>query len=421
MTLQMGISALSFAQNFPFIQYSEAQQIAPGVSWWSGESIAPNPLWQIRVIEVDLANPNVALVPAIKLSSLDLEKTTAISDRFAALAAINAGYFSSGSSVSHFERFNSINAFTVRGPRSAFGLSRSLPPVLAQTPVTGGGASSVNDVDWLSVTEAIGGGPSLLTNGAVDVRDVEENFDAQSGIGPTVRNPRTGLGWNTESKKVWLVTVDGRQPNWSVGMNLNELARLLQDLGANRGLNYDGGGSTVSVVNGQIINQPSDAGGERSVVTAWLVLPAYTVDNLSPDFSTTGSWIPSANSGFYGENSLVKGGGTGTDVATWSVNLAETGTYRVEAWWVAASNRPTEAAFTITTAQGEQSISQNQTANGSRWNSLGEFEVDAGTASVSLSNQAPGGTFISADAVRWIRVQPVVEPEPVPANAWLTQ
>jgi exopolysaccharide biosynthesis protein len=39
------------------------------------------------------------------------------------------------------------------------------------------------------------------------------------------------------------------------------------------GLNLDGGGSTTAVLGGQVVNQPSDAAGERPVGDALLMLP----------------------------------------------------------------------------------------------------------------------------------------------------
>jgi exopolysaccharide biosynthesis protein len=38
-------------------------------------------------------------------------------------------------------------------------------------------------------------------------------------------------------------------------------------------INLDGGGSTTMVVNGQVVNSPSDAAGQRPVGDALLVLP----------------------------------------------------------------------------------------------------------------------------------------------------
>jgi exopolysaccharide biosynthesis protein len=70
-----------------------------------------------------------------------------------------------------------------------------------------------------------------------------------------------------------MVTVDGRQPGTSVGMNLQELAEMLLELGAVDAMNLDGGGSTTMFVGGKVINQPSDKEGERKVSDAILVFP----------------------------------------------------------------------------------------------------------------------------------------------------
>ena len=69
-----------------------------------------------------------------------------------------------------------------------------------------------------------------------------------------------------------MVVVDGRQPRWSLGPSLNEFARIMRDLGAVDALNLDGGGSTEMVVNGEIVNRPSD-GRQRQLSNAILVLP----------------------------------------------------------------------------------------------------------------------------------------------------
>jgi exopolysaccharide biosynthesis protein len=69
-----------------------------------------------------------------------------------------------------------------------------------------------------------------------------------------------------------LVTVDGRQKGYSIGMALRQLAELLLEFGAVDAINLDGGGSTTMVVDGKLINKPSDAGGERAVSDAILIL-----------------------------------------------------------------------------------------------------------------------------------------------------
>ena len=59
------------------------------------------------------------------------------------------------------------------------------------------------------------------------------------------------------------MVVDGRQERLSVGMTLPELARLLKDKGAHHAYNLDGGGSSTMVVDGAVVNSPSDEQGER--------------------------------------------------------------------------------------------------------------------------------------------------------------
>ena len=67
--------------------------------------------------------------------------------------------------------------------------------------------------------------------------------------------------------------VDGRGAD-SVGATLGELARELRARGAVEALNLDGGGSTSLVVNGALINRPSEKSGAREVASALLLVPA---------------------------------------------------------------------------------------------------------------------------------------------------
>jgi exopolysaccharide biosynthesis protein len=68
-----------------------------------------------------------------------------------------------------------------------------------------------------------------------------------------------------------LLAVDGRSTA-SVGMTVTELATTLASLGAWDALNFDGGGSTALVIDGRVVNVPSDPTGERAVANALLIL-----------------------------------------------------------------------------------------------------------------------------------------------------
>ncbi|MGH2636084.1 MAG: phosphodiester glycosidase family protein [Actinomycetota bacterium] len=114
---------------------------------------------------------------------------------------------------------------------------------------------------WAGVLDAVGGAPLLLEDGKlVGI--------CRSGCGS---QPRTGIGV-TQDGSILLVVIDGRQPKWSLGPTAREFAEIMRDLGAVTALNLDGGGSSEMVVEGEIVNRPSD-GRERSISNAILVLP----------------------------------------------------------------------------------------------------------------------------------------------------
>jgi exopolysaccharide biosynthesis protein len=56
-------------------------------------------------------------------------------------------------------------------------------------------------------------------------------------------------------------------------MTIEELAVLMTGLGCVEAINLDGGGSTTMVINGRVVNNPSDATGERPISDALLVFP----------------------------------------------------------------------------------------------------------------------------------------------------
>lgn len=116
---------------------------------------------------------------------------------------------------------------------------------------------------------AVGGIPRLIRDGEISIELKDEGLPASFS---TTRHPRTALGFTKDKQYLLLVTVDGRQPDYSVGMTLEELAQTMLELGCYQALNLDGGGSTTMVINNLVANRPSDPNGERAVANALLVL-----------------------------------------------------------------------------------------------------------------------------------------------------
>ena len=75
--------------------------------------------------------------------------------------------------------------------------------------------------------------------------------------------PRTVVALDKEQKTMWLVVVDGRQWRYSEGIKLLELGEILVEMGADKALNFDGGGSTTLVIEdsgyASVLNSPFQA------------------------------------------------------------------------------------------------------------------------------------------------------------------
>src|SRR5581483_7757552 len=110
--------------------------------------------------------------------------------------------------------------------------------------------------DWATVTNAIGGGPILVTNGR-PLFHTGESFDAGA---LARRDARAGIGQLADGGIV-LVTVDGGQPGYSIGMSIYDLARTMAGLGAVTAAAVDSGSSVTAAFNGQLLSRPRTSGG----------------------------------------------------------------------------------------------------------------------------------------------------------------
>lgn len=125
-------------------------------------------------------------------------------------------------------------------------------------------------------TSILNGGPELVRDGRLHVTPAADGM-VQSG-NPSFyygwmhkRNPRTLAGVDAAGRTV-LVTADGRSTD-ALGLSIPESAAVARALGLRDAVNLDGGGSTTMVVDGAVVNDPSDATGERPVGDALLILP----------------------------------------------------------------------------------------------------------------------------------------------------
>ena len=119
------------------------------------------------------------------------------------------------------------------------------------------------------VTTAIGGGPTLVHNGKIQITNRQEQMFVG---GEKDKHPRSAMGYTTDNKLIILV-VQGRSPGIADGVTLQQEAQILLDLGCYEALNLDGGGSSCLLVNGMETIKPSDKEGQRPVPGVFLIKP----------------------------------------------------------------------------------------------------------------------------------------------------
>ncbi|MGW5364911.1 phosphodiester glycosidase family protein [Actinopolymorpha pittospori] len=118
---------------------------------------------------------------------------------------------------------------------------------------------SARTVDDKEIRTAINGRQLLVVNGVPQKASAGNNVPAA---------PRTAVGFSKDGRRMFLLTADGRQPAFSDGLGLDELATMMIELGAYNAVNLDGGGSTTIATRKpgkqtvQVDNRPSD-GSER--------------------------------------------------------------------------------------------------------------------------------------------------------------
>lgn len=123
------------------------------------------------------------------------------------------------------------------------------------------GSHSISDLKKLQVSEAIAFGPPLIVNG-------KATFNGDGGQGITAR---TAIG-QREDGSILLLVVDGRRINMP-GATLHDIQKIMLDYNAYNATNLDGGSSSTMYYKGNIINNPCNPLGERTIATALYVEP----------------------------------------------------------------------------------------------------------------------------------------------------
>lgn len=193
------------------------------------------------------------------------QKTSKIAADNNAVAAINAGGFEGGVSTG--------TGSTPSGMIISGGVVKYKPSWLEDDQSVEGvmgitnkgllivGKYSINELLKKGVSEAVSFGPTLIMNGKPQI-----NSDGGQGY-----NPRTVIG-QTQSGEILLLVIDGRR-GLKEGATLKEAQNIMLQFGAHNAVNLDGGSTTTMYLNGEVVNTPCDALGERPTASIVYVKP----------------------------------------------------------------------------------------------------------------------------------------------------
>ncbi len=114
---------------------------------------------------------------------------------------------------------------------------------------------------------AVAGTPWLVREG----QPRSEEDDARCPSFCAKPHPRTALGLSADRRYLYVLLAEGRRPGVP-GLSLAGTAALLQDSGAYRAFNLDGGGSSALLIRGQAAMQrPANEPAQRRVANVLLI------------------------------------------------------------------------------------------------------------------------------------------------------
>lgn len=210
-------------------------------------------------MKIKLKDPT-AMKMSLSDSKSGAETTLHAVNRYGAVAGINAGGFADANGKRYPLSTTVVNGKYITGFQASF-KDLFFVGMNASGKLIGGKFHSKSELDKLEPVFGATFVPVLLQNGR------KATIPDKWKTSPK-RAPRTVIG-NYKDDQLLIIVVDGYNENGSSGATLQELQNKMYALGVQNAYNLDGGGSSSLVLNGRVVNKPSD-GSLRPVPTNFL-------------------------------------------------------------------------------------------------------------------------------------------------------
>ncbi len=234
------------------------QALFPGVTYTREIYALPRPN-VVHIVNIDLDAPGIRLTvtPGNPDNGRQLQArtTSQFIEEFDTQVAINAGFFHPFYAKGPLWYYPHVG-----DPVDVYGLSMFEGEVYS--PAKSGYQSLYISQDGaVSIGHPIGKPYYAVSGFSIFVKagTIEHNFTGQYyEMHPS---PRTAVALDKSGRYCMLFLVDGRQPNYSEGLSLPELAEIIIRYNGYTALNLDGGGSTTLAIEGadgkpHVLNSP---------------------------------------------------------------------------------------------------------------------------------------------------------------------
>jgi hypothetical protein len=251
---------------FCTVAYSQVQK-SPAVTSPKYETIVrENPPLHLHVVKIDLRNPDVSLHVSRGGPDPDgsgpwsttLQTVRAMAERDNLDIAINGDYFYNRDTK---KVFGQLLKYPLGSPASPVGTAMTDGVLWSMGGTGASRASLVVDDKGTVRIEAFKKFPQGTTQIISGDLLVDHGVPALEKQEPPA--PRAAVGIDRTGTTLFLLVVDGRRPEYSLGLSRPEMASELIRLGCWSGLGLDGGGSATLIMRDdkgelQVMNRPSD-------------------------------------------------------------------------------------------------------------------------------------------------------------------
>lgn len=220
-----------------------ARELYPGITYTRMVRFSPRPM-VVHIVKVNLREDGIELLVTPGDPDADLpltaRTTTEFVEDFGLQVAIN------GDGFSPWHSYGILDYYPHSGERVApLGYATSQGDVYATD--TGSGPTlylAKNNRARFNLPDgriynAISGTIMLVDDG-----DKATDLDSAS-VSARRAQPRTAVALDERRRTLYLIVVDGRQPFYSHGATLEELAEIILEAGGHDAMNLDGGGSST--------------------------------------------------------------------------------------------------------------------------------------------------------------------------------